>query len=129
MLLLQSTVATYLQSSGVGTLGANIFLGQLPSSPVAVVAVIAQGGQALTDNGPIQVRKGSLQVLIRDATYGPAAVKAESVFVALAGKWNITSSLKGRLIPDHEVGPSYLDTNNNRVFTLNFSVLTVSSSI
>lgn len=128
MLLFQTEVATLLQSSGIGSVSVNIFEGMLPNSPVNAIGVIAQGGT--TDpTRPTELQQVKVQVLCRASSYIEAANKAETVFRTVAGKWNLLSSLKGRLVPDHLVGPRYLDENNNFVFPLNFSLFTVSSTV
>lgn len=128
MLLLQEAVADYLQSSGVGSIGVTVFLGQLPSSPVGAIAVVGRGG-AGNPTAPMEIRNSDVQILCRDGKYTTAANSAELVFRSVAGKWNLTSALQGRMNPDHAVGPKYRDSNNNHVFTLNFSLLTVSTTI
>jgi hypothetical protein len=105
-----------------------VFEGTLPSSPVSAIGVIGQGG-VTNPTGPTELRRVKLQVLCRERTYIDAVTKAELVYKTVAGKWNQLATLKGRLVSDHEVGPHYLDSNNNHVFSLNFTLFTVSSTV
>lgn len=111
-------VADRLQAlTTIGTVGTDIFSGHMPSTPIVCVTVYAQAGMAIPGD-PI-VHPG-LQVLVRGGTYSESHTNAEKVFNALQNKWNILSTVKGRFVPNHEVGPNYRDGNSNLIFTLNF---------
>jgi hypothetical protein len=126
MLLLQQEVRTHLASSAVGTIGYSLFY-QLPDSPPTAIAVNATGGSPGT--GPVTIRRPTFQVLCRAQRKVTAATNATSVFGVLHGRWNVLATIKGRIVADHEVGPYYRDANNNFVYTLNFGIFTVASTI
>ena len=114
-----SAVASYLQTStSVGTLAVNIFTGIMPNTPVSCTAVYAQSGPITPGDPTVHP---SLQILTRDSTYFASHSRAETIHNALNEKWNILTSIPGRLVAQHEVGPFFRDGNNNVVFTLNFS--------
>jgi hypothetical protein len=112
-------VGDYLQvNTDLGSVTTDIFVGFMPSTPVTCTAVYAQPGVSIPGD-PI-VRPG-VQVTIRDSTYLASHTMAETAFNALQSKWNVSSTVKGRLVPNHEVGANYRDGNQNILFTLNFS--------
>jgi len=133
MLQLQHEVAQYLQTSGIGSIGLTLFEGTLPSTPRVAVAVVAQGGNYRAGDpwgdGATGVYRVSLQVLCRNTAYITAAQKAEAVFAKLHGTWNVLPRLRGPVNADHFPGPMYRDDNNDFVFSLNFSMVTVATTL
>lgn len=117
-----SEIGQYLHNNTVGVYGntptANIFLQQLPNSPVLAIGIFATGGIGLTNDDPI--KRLNLQVLIRRQYNLEGLRYANTVFDLLDGQWNITPSFNGRILADHEPGPNYLSANNYPVYTLNF---------
>ena len=57
-------IAQILQTNGIGILGTDIFLGQLPASPDNVVVFYPTGGFA--QDLPLPDVKMTVQVLVRD---------------------------------------------------------------
>lgn len=125
---LQREIGQYLQNSGVGTLSLGIFLGQMPASPSTALAVIGTGGPR-NRLEPRQLRRASVQVLSRSNDLAVARSAAETVFELIDGRWNILSTIKGKFTADHQVGPMYRDGSGFFVFTTNYSLVTVASTI
>ena len=123
MLLLQQETASFLQASGVGTVGMRLFMAQLPSTPVDAVSVSVQGGDAA-----VCPHRYNIQVLCRGAEYLSAAQRAETINNVLDNRWHKTASVVGRFTADHPVGPMYRDDNNLYVFTLNYTFITAVST-
>lgn len=119
-----SEVAQYLHNNTVGIFGntptANIFVGNLPNSPVAVVGLFATGGPHSSD-GIDPFHRPTLQILIRTTSSSDGLRRAKLVFSLLDDKWNITPSFKGRILPDHLPGPNYLSDVGHVVYSLNFT--------
>ncbi len=117
--LMLNEIAEYLQTStSLGSMATDIFVGLIPSTPATCVGLYADAGTALP--GDPVVRPG-LQVLVRSSTYLAAHTNAEVAFNAIQNKTNVLSTVQGRFVPNHEVGPFYRDGNSNIIFTLNFS--------
>lgn len=119
-------IAQYLNDNTVGVFGntptANIFLQQLPDSPVIALGVFATGGPGGSEGiNPLDTI--NLQILIRRTKNIDGLRYATIVFNLLDNKWNITPSFKGRLIGDHQPGPMYLSSSNQPVYSLNFQAV------
>lgn len=97
---------------------ATIFNLQLPASPTNAIAVVPTGGIDRPDQPLSYIR---VQILVR-ATGGVTNVsKAETVWKELTQSVRRFPGSDGRFIADHLPGPFYIDANNVRVFTLNFT--------
>ena len=88
--MLLDEIGSYLASGGVGTLGTDLFLGQLPDSPDAAVVVFETGGMGSvhtmsTGPGNAIAERPRVQVVARAATYSAARTKAHDVFLLLDG--------------------------------------------
>jgi len=123
VLLLQQETAKILQAGGVGSIGLRLFMGQLPSSPVAAVSVSVQGGDAA-----VCPQRYNIQVLCRGSEYLSTAQQAELADLILDNRWHKTIGIVGRFLADHSVGPMYRDANNLFVFTLNYTYVTAVST-
>src|SRR5258705_919497 len=93
-------LATYLHNNSAGVYGntptANIFLQQLPNSPVLAIGLFITGGQAGPESlDPLE--RPSLQCLVRRTTNIDGLRYATLVFNLLDNKWNITPSFNGRI--------------------------------
>jgi len=119
-------IAQYLHNNTVGVYGntptANIFVQQLPDSPVIAIAVIASGGPGGSD-GVNPMETPNLQVLVRRQKNIEGLQYASQVFSLLDNTWNITPSFNGRIIGDHLPGPHYLTSAGFPVYTLNFQAV------
>ncbi|MDQ6989197.1 MAG: minor capsid protein [Mariprofundaceae bacterium] len=113
-------VGTHLQTSGIGTLGVDVFLYQLPHQPTEAVAVIPTGGPRLAADLNA-IKRVQFQVLIRADSITSGMQKAEKVFSALDNQANVLANNPGRIFGDHEPGVHFRDANNRVVFSLNFT--------
>ena len=123
LLLLQQETVSFLQSSGVGTIGLSLFMAQLPSSPTDAISVSVQGGDAA-----VCPHRYNVQVLCRGLEYLATATRAELLNSYLDNHWHQTVNAVGRFVADHPVGPMYRDANNLFVFTLNYTYVTAVST-
>src|SRR3990172_7916942 len=94
-------IAQVLHNTTVGVFGnvptANIFLQQLPNSPVLAIGVYATGGPGGSD-GIDPLTDLNLQVLVRRIKNIDGLRYATQVFNILDNVWNITPSFNGRVI-------------------------------
>ena len=119
-------LAQYLHNNTAGVYGntptANIFLQQLPDSPVLAIGLFASGGP----NGPEgldPLNRPYLQCLVRRTTNIDGLRYATLVFDLLDNKWNITPSFSGRIVGDALPGSYFLSPKGYPVYTLNFSAV------
>lgn len=85
----------YLSTNGVGTLGTDLFLGFLPESPNAAVALYETGGSApvramRSSPGQPVARQPRVQVVARSTSYAAARSKAGDVYALLEGLGGVT---------------------------------------
>lgn len=119
-------LAQYLHNNTAGVFGntptANIFLQQLPNSPVLAIGLFAAGGPGGPE-GIEPLDRPNLQCLVRRTTNIDGLRYATLVFDLLDNKWNITPSFNGRIVGDALPGAYFLSANGYPVYTLNFSAV------
>jgi hypothetical protein len=116
-------LADFLEASGHGTKGMDIFKGQLPETPIESLAVISTGGPRDEGN---PTRWPSFAVHIRSARISTGDTKSRAVHTSLAGHWNVLASIQGRIHSQHEPGIYDRDEKTNHfTFPLNFMLETV----
>ena len=116
-------IGAYLQSQGIGTLGANVFLGLMPDQPDNCIALFEYAGSPpdLHWNGEYP----GLQVRVRNKSYAAARTKIGEVMTALHGVHEQTLSGTRYLLIKARGSPEVLKRdNNNRVeFFVNFEII------
>jgi len=110
----------YLAANGIGTLGSDIFLNQLPNSPANCVALFAEGGES-PSHGLNPMELPTLQVLIRDEIDISGLRKTILVFKLLHDQWNVLPSIRGRVLADAKPGAKFLSDSGLPTFPLNFT--------
>jgi hypothetical protein len=85
MTLLQA-IGEWFEELEVGVLGADLFLGERPSRPVAVTAVYLEGGPAADVYRPVE--RPVLRCLLRADTAPEALERAEALYDMLHGREN-----------------------------------------
>jgi hypothetical protein len=86
-------IATYLQTAGCGTVGVDLFLGDLPDTPETCVALVEYGGLPPQRTfGAVAWEQQRVQIWIRSATYLTAREWAERIYRALLAIANTTLS-------------------------------------
>lgn len=77
-------IGEYLEDLGVGTVGTNLFLGEMPESPNSCIALYQYAGETpiTTHDGGV-IEKPGLQVKVRDPVYATGMAKIGSIFDAL----------------------------------------------
>jgi len=123
-------VGTYLAAQvGSLTLGTNLFLGLMPESPDACVALYEGAASSPTftlgGDGSAALEAPRLQVHVRHTSYATGKSLAQDVWVALSKVENelLTGTLYQRL---HAIdSPVFFmrDTNTRLLFTMNFESL------
>jgi len=118
-----SDIGTYLQTQGVGTVGADIFLGLMPDQPDNCIALFEYAGSPpdLHWNGEYP----GLQVRVRNKSYSAARTKIEDVMKKLHGlSEHILSGTRYLLIKARGSPEILKRDNNNRVeLFVNFDVI------
>lgn len=121
--MLLDDIATYLQTNGVGTVGTDIFLGQLPASPDNCVALFEYAGfpPDLIWSG----ERPGLQARIRNKSYSAGRTKAEQVVQKLHGLAESTLSGTRYLLVRAEQSPESLgrDANGRNEWVVNFAII------
>lgn len=121
--MLLNDIATYLQANGVGTIGTDIFLGQLPANPDNVTAIFEYAGEPpdLHWNGEYP----GLQVLVRNKSYEAGRQKIEQAKNILHGVSETVINNHRYLLIRANQSPAFLqrDENNRTIFACNFRVI------
>ena len=116
-------IGTYLQAQGIGTLGADIFLGLMPDQPDDCVALFEYAGSPpdLHWNGEYP----GLQVRVRNKSYAAGRAKIEEVVKELHGAHELTLNGTRYLLIKARGSPEVLKRdNNNRVeLFVNFEII------
>ena len=116
-------IGTYLQSQGIGTLGADLFLGLMPDQPDNCIVLFEYAGSPpdLHWNGEYP----GLQVRVRNKSYAAARTKIEGIYELLHGLHNQILSGTRYLLIKARGSPEVLKRdNNNRVeLFVNFEII------
>lgn len=116
-------IAQILQTNGIGVLGTDIFLGQLPASPDNVVAVFEYAGEPPDLHWPGEYP--GLQILVRNKSYEAGRQKIEQVKNILHGLAETVVNNHRYLLIRANQSPAFLqrDENNRAIFVCNFRVI------
>jgi hypothetical protein len=120
-------IATHLHSIGVGKLNSNLFIGDLPNSPIDAIGIYSSPGTLEQ-----VVTKPAFQILIRKKSgsgFASAARLADYIFHVLDDKWDVLQTNKGRITASSTSGTNYRDDAGNWVFSLNFQAITVVTTL
>ena len=71
-------IGEFLESKSIGVVGTSIFLGELPATPDAVVAIFEYAGDPPSKIG--NARSPGIQVRVRDATYQAARITIDAIY-------------------------------------------------
>lgn len=116
-------IAQILQSNGIGTLGVDIFLGQLPASPDNVVAIFEYAGEPPDLHANIEYP--GLQVMVRNKRYDAGRQKIEQARNVLHGIVETVINGHRYLLIRANQSPFLLerDENNRAIFVCNFRLI------
>ena len=121
-------LSTYLAAQGIGTEGTDLFIGAMPDSPDACVAIYQYSG--LTPIKAMGIAAGGyvferprVNVRVRSTTFVAGQAKAQDVFDKLGGYSN--DGVPGIVFVDALQSPFQLgpDENNRQLFGCNFEVV------
>jgi len=116
-------IGTFLQSQGIGTLGANLFLGLMPDQPDNCIALFEYAGSPpdLHWNGEYP----GLQVRVRDKSYQAGKAKIEQIVRVLHGLHETVLGGTRYLLVKARGSPEVLmrDENNRIEFFINFEII------
>lgn len=118
-----SDIGTYLQSQGVGSLGADLFLGFMPDQPDNCIVLFEYAGSPpdLHWNGEYP----GLQVRVRNKSYAAARTKIEDAMKKLHGLHEQMLSGTRYLLIKARGSPEVLkrDANNRVELFVNFEIM------
>ena len=124
--MLADDIAAYLQTSSIGTVGTDIFVGHMPDAPANCMAVIQSGGESPEMAGPIsgQIERPRLIVRVRNTSYASGASKANDVLKALhtAGEVSLSGHRYLFIRAVGSVNQLGRDHENRSLFSLDFVV-------
>jgi len=124
--MLLEDIGGYLEQNGIGVLGTDIFLGQLPPSPDNVVVLYPTGGFA--QDLPLPDVKMTAQVLVRDKSYQAGYERIWRIFNLLdGGERRFLQAPSGRKMVAQAMQPPFFlqrDENNRFIFVFNVAVWT-----
>lgn len=113
-------LAEYLQDTAkLGTLGVDLFTYVMPETPVDAMSIFALGGPKLSGDLTAIVRP-QFQILVRRTTFLESFQHLEQVYVLLNQTTLDLPQNKGFITASHEIGPHFLDLNQNVISTLTF---------
>ena len=116
-------IGAYLATKNVGTVGTDIFLGQMPDQPDNCIALFEYAGSPpdLHWNGEYP----GLQVRVRNKSYAAARSKIREVMAALHGLHEQTLSGTRYLLIKARGSPEILkrDASNRIELVLNFEII------
>lgn len=121
--MLLEDIGNYLQANGVGTVGTDIFLGQMPEAPDNCVALFEYAGYSpdLHWDG----ERPGLQVRVRNKSYAAGRAKAEQIVQKLHGLAEGMLSGTRYLLIRAEQSPESLgrDANGRNEWVVNFAII------
>ncbi|TCS80377.1 minor capsid protein [Tepidibacillus fermentans] len=122
--MLLDDIALYLQQKGIGTIGTDIFKGQLPATPDNAIALFEYAGepQDLTD---ANLEYPGLQVLVRNKSYSAGRQKIEQVRNTLHGLTETVINNVRYLLIQAKQSPEALprDESDRAIFVVNFRII------
>lgn len=122
--MLLDDIALYLQQKEIGTIGMDIFKGQLPATPDNAIALFEYAGepQDLTD---ANLEYPSLQVMVRNKSYATGRQKIEQIRNTLHGLTETTINNVRYLLIQAKQSPEALprDENGRAIFVCNFRII------
>jgi len=121
--MLLEDIGNYLEQNGIGVLGTDIFLGQLPASPDNVVALFEYAGYPPWLK--LSCERPGLQVRVRSTHYTTGRTKIEKVTQVLHGVTEQTINGVRYVIIQAEQSPFPLgrDENGRIEWAVNFTVM------
>ncbi len=116
-------IGTYLQSQGIGTLGDNLFLGQMPDQPDNCIALFEYAGSPPDLHWAGEYP--GLQVRVRNKSYAAARAKIGEIAKELHGLHEQMLSGTRYLLIKARGSPEILkrDANNRVELVLNFEII------
>jgi len=120
--VLLDDIALYLQQQGIGTIGADIFKGQLPATPDNAIALFEYAGEPQDLHANVEYP--GLQVLVRNKSYDAGRQNIEQVRNTLHGLAETVINGHRYLLIQARQSPESLgrDENGRALFVCNFRV-------
>ena len=123
--MLLPDIANKLQGLGIGTKGADLFMGTMPDMPDNLIALYEYPGEGRSLAWNSTTREApNLQVLVRNKSYDAGRTKIEQIVNALHGLANTTLGTTIYLLIKAIQSPGLLtrDSSNRAIFVVNFSI-------
>lgn len=121
--MLLDDIATYLQTGGVGTVGTDLFKGELPPDPDNCVAIYEYAGQPPFVS--VDIDRPGLQVRVRNKGYAQARAKIDQIYLLLHALANTTINGTRYLIVRAVQSPFSMGRDSNNLVELvqNFIIM------
>lgn len=122
--VIPQAIGDLFQSSGIGTLGVDVFLYGLPQDKNGnAIVIIPTGGPKLTGN-PTSFKQ--FQISVRNTHIQSALPKVQEIRNLLEETPNVLSGINGRFELDSEPGAYSNDGSGHSITVLNFTFVTAS---
>lgn len=118
-------VASYVASLGLGTLGTDLFVATMPTTPVVCTCVFPTGGFA--DPGD-PTRRITFAIHHRNTHIASALSSATSLYFAVNEQWNVLADYPGRMVAESEHGANYRDASNYVIAFVNGLLITTKAT-
>lgn len=115
--ILLERVGSHIASLGYGTLGVDLFVGTLNTTPYLATGVFATGGFSRARE---PVLRPSFQIAHRNTNIASGTSRVTSLSAALSNGNSLMCPMPGFFELQSDPGPHYRDSNGHFVFTLNF---------
>ena len=124
--MMADDIATKLQTSSIGTIGTDIFIGHMPDAPDNCIALMQNGGDPPEVVGGItsQIEYPRLIVRVRNTSYSAGMSKANSILKALhtVGDTNLSSHRYLFIRAIGSINQLGRDHENRSLFSIDFAV-------
>jgi hypothetical protein len=121
MIRFTEDLLTTLSSFGLGTVGLNLHVNTMPTTPVISTTVVTQGGFT-TQGDP--VRRPSFQFIHRNTNPRNGLTYITSLYHFLKNEWSSLPCAGGRFEAQSEPGAFVRDEHSQLIYSLNFVFVT-----
>lgn len=123
--MLLDDIASYLQTAGIGTVGTDIFKGEMPAEPDNCIGLFEYGGGRPEHAPGAPLDRPGLQARVRNLSYPVARQKCQDIQNVLHGihEQAINGTYYILILANQSPEPLGRDANDRMEFVQNFSVI------
>lgn len=121
--MLLDEIGNYLQAQGVGTIGTDLYLSQMPDQPDTALSIQETGGYPPDLHADIDYP--TFQIMCRSMDYQTARSKAEDAFKVLHGLAETILGTRRYLLISAMQSPTYIgrDASMREMISTNYEVI------